>query len=216
MWAMLCSGLIMNSPISISCCSFPAKLSNPVTKKPMIPTSRYTAPNARARISGTVLPRPVTLLPADAAMVCLLVSVPPPSCRRVGHPIPVRPDRYSPFAQSGSAQPIRVGSAGGGARPPDDEGADRQQVDRRRPEALEGVPRVVDHRPARRVQAGVDHDRQPGAPLEALQHPGDQRLVGPVDGLDPRRAVDMGDGGGAGAAPGGGGGGEEHGGGGGG
>ena len=51
-------------------------------------------------------------------------------------------------------------------RSPHHERADRQQVDRRRAEALERVARVVDHRPPGGVEAGVDHHRQAGAPLE--------------------------------------------------
>ena len=78
---------------------------------------------------------------------------------------------------------------------PDDERADGQQVDGRRTEALQGISRVVHHRAAGGVEAGVDHERQPGPPLEAVEHAGDQRLLAAVDGLHPSGAVDVDDGG---------------------
>src|SRR3712207_1136929 len=60
--------------------------------------------------------------------------------------------------------PPPIGSARGGPRTPDDERADGQQVDRRGAEALQRIAGVVDHRAPGGVQAGVDDDRQAGAP----------------------------------------------------
>src|SRR4051794_40678731 len=47
----------------------------------------------------------------------------------------------------GAASWVSAWSAGGGPRAPDDKRADGEQVDRRGTEALQGVARVVDHRP---------------------------------------------------------------------
>src|SRR4051794_28123275 len=144
MWTMLCNGLIMK-PSSDSCCSLPAKLSNPVMKKPTTPTSRYTTPKASATICGQ----------GRAPVPCFRPKR--PSCS---------PDS-SVFRQVPAVR--RCPSARGRARPTDDERADREQVDGGGAEALQRVARVVDHRAPGGVQAGVDDHRQAGTPLEALE-----------------------------------------------
>src|SRR3569833_1439521 len=190
MCTTLCSGLIMKNS-SISCWLLSAKLSNPVTKKPTIPTSRYTAPKASARICGQGR-APVLVLPAEAAFVFLQKVCPPPVLGGSAVRYP-RSVAYQPIslvrvahnrqaagrAAGGTADRPTTGvrtpaverfsafwSACGRLRPADGDRADGEQVDRCRAEALEGVARVVDHGPAGGVQAGVDHDRQAGAPLE--------------------------------------------------
>ena len=79
------------------------------------------------------------------------------SARRLGRPTVGTTTRRSSGSSVIATRP----------RPAYHEGADRQQVDGRGAEALERVARVVDHRPAGGVEAGVDHHGQAGAVLEA-------------------------------------------------
>ena len=66
--------------------------------------------------------------------------------------------------------------SGVGTCPHDGPDAGRGPARRReRTRKLERVPGVVDHRPSRGVEAGVDHHRQPGAALERPQQRGDAR-----------------------------------------
>ena len=110
-----------------------------------------------------------------------------PARRPAGRRRP-RPPRARAGAGRQRVQQRRAGSAGRASAPPrrtavgaatrppppsrrataapDHERADGQQVDGRGAEALQGVPGVVHHGPAGGVEAGVDDDGQPGAPLE--------------------------------------------------
>ena len=55
---------------------------------------------------------------------------------------------------------------GGQPVPVHDERSEHQRADRSRAEALERIAGTVDHRPPGGVEAGVDQDRDAGAPLE--------------------------------------------------
>ena len=77
---------------------------------------------------------------------------------------------------------------------PDEERADGQCVHRGGAETLQRVARIVDHRPPGGVEARVHDDGYGRTRLEALEHSRHKWFPLAIDGLDPRRAVDVHDG----------------------
>src|SRR5215203_4359016 len=69
--------------------------------------------------------------------------------------------------------------------------SDGQRVDGSGAEALKGVPRVVDHGTPGGVERRVDDHGDAGAMCERVDAPMHEGFVVPVDGLDPRGAVDV-------------------------